>query len=300
MELLKAYLDDCKVRGLELRTIQSYKSSCKEFLDYFPEPEAVNKFLLVEYLQHLQERGKRPSTIQRDFSAISGLYEYMRFMDLVTNNPVLQIRSRYLEKNYEPDRRFIPELQDMKRLLRAIQHDEDEMIREVAMISTLAKTASRRGEYLELKEEDIDLERDEIYWPSKKKRRIRLGFIDNELHNILEEYLEWRAPRAKTDYLWISNRGGRIHKDDTNNILAYYAEPLGLHNPNGPLHKKLTCHCLRGFFTTQMQRAGMQEVYIKWLRGDSLKKKTWASNYIEFDPELVRKEYLSCVPALLD
>ncbi|WP_177188095.1 hypothetical protein [Methanolobus profundi] len=45
-----------------------------------------------------------------------------------------------------------------------------------------------------------------------------------------------------------------------------------------------------------MQRAGMQEVYIKWLRGDSLKKKTWANNYLEFDSELVRKEYLSCVP----
>jgi hypothetical protein len=48
-----------------------------------------------------------------------------------------------------------------------------------------------------------------------------------------------------------------------------------------------------------VQRAGMQEVYIKWLRGDSLKKKTWANNYLEFDPELVRKEYLSCVPELI-
>jgi hypothetical protein len=45
--------------------------------------------------------------------------------------------------------------------------------------------------------------------------------------------------------------------------------------------------------------AGMQEVYIKWLRGDSLKKKTWVNNYLEFDQELVRKEYLSCVPELI-
>jgi hypothetical protein len=48
-----------------------------------------------------------------------------------------------------------------------------------------------------------------------------------------------------------------------------------------------------------MQRAGMQEIYINWLRGDSLKKKTWANNYLEFDPELVRKEYLSCVSELV-
>ena len=77
------------------------------------------------------------------------------------------------------------------------------------------------------------------------------------------------------------------------------AEPSGLHEPGGPLHKRLTCHCFRGFFTTYMQRAGMDEIYIKWLRGDSLKKKTWANHYLEFDPELVREEYLSCVPELL-
>jgi hypothetical protein len=39
--------------------------------------------------------------------------------------------------------------------------------------------------------------------------------------------------------------------------------------------------------------------YTSRLRGDSLKKKTWANNYLEFDPELVRKEYLSCVPELI-
>ena len=43
----------------------------------------------------------------------------------------------------------------------------------------------------------------------------------------------------------------------------------------------------------------MDEIYIKWLRGDSLKKKTWANNYLEFDQELVREEYLACVSELL-
>jgi hypothetical protein len=42
----------------------------------------------------------------------------------------------------------------------------------------------------------------------------------------------------------------------------------------------------------------MQEVYIKWIKEDSVKKKMWANNYLELDLELVRKEYLSCVPEL--
>lgn len=194
MDLLEQYLHDCAVRGRTLRTVQSYKSSVKDYLDFFPDPQDVTKQDLVGYIEHLQKRGKKPSTIQRDFSAISGLYEYMRFMDLCTNNPILQVRSRYLDQSYEPERRFIPELEDVRKLVRAIEDDQDDMIRELAMVCLLAKTASRRGEYLELKDCDIDLDRNEIYWSAKKKRRIRLGFIDDELNAILEAYLEWRAP----------------------------------------------------------------------------------------------------------
>ncbi|ETA67381.1 site-specific recombinase XerD [Methanolobus tindarius DSM 2278] len=298
MELLSQYLHDCKVRGRTCRTIESYKSSVKEFLEYFEDPISLDKHDIVLYLEYLQEKGKKPSTIQRDFSAISGFYEYLIFVDLATANPIPQIRARYLDQSYEPDRRFIPELQDLRAIIRAMENDQDETIMEQAMICTLAKTASRRGEYMELKVDDIDMSRNEIYWSRKKKRKVRLGFIDDELHDILERYFEWRAPRAKTDYLWISKRGGRIHKDYTNDILQHYATPLGLHQPGGPLHKRLTCHCLRGFATTQLERSGMKELYIHWLRGDSMKKDAMRQHYINFDPEIIRQEYLQHVPKI--
>jgi Site-specific recombinase XerD len=297
MELIQEYLNDLKLRGRTLRTIQGYKSSSLDFLNYFPEPEKVGKMEMLEYLQHLKDRNKKTSTIQRDFSAISGLYDYLIFMERANVNPVLQIRTRYLDQSEEPERRFIPELKDVRRLIASI---EPELALERTIVTFLAKTAGRKGEFLALKEDDINLKRDEIYWPNKKKRKIRLGFIDPELHDLLEEYLIRReGKKPKTDYLWINDNGYRIHKDYVNAVIQHYAKPLGLHDHHGPLHARLTAHCFRGFLTTQMQRAGMQEVYIKWLRGDSLKKKTWANNYLEFDPELVRKEYLSCVPELI-
>jgi site-specific recombinase XerD len=303
MELLQEYLNDLKLRGRTLRTIQGYKSSSLEFLQFYPEPEKVGKTEMLQYLQYLKDKGKKTSTIQRDFSAISGLYDYLIFMERANVNPVLQIRTRYLDQNEVPDRRFIPNLKEVRELIKSMTYEKENdetAIREQAILLTLAKTASRRGEFLDLTVDDIDLKRYEIYWPDKKKRKIRLGFIDPELHDILEEYLIWRDEQnPKTNDLWISDNGYKIHKDYSNDIIAHYAKPLGLHEPNGPLYQRLTCHCFRGFFTTQMQRAGMQEVYIKWLRGDSLKKKTWANNYLEFDPELIRKEYLSCVPELI-
>lgn len=297
--LLESYLHDCRVRGRTLRTVQSYKSSVKEFLEFFPDPVQVNKYHLVEYVEYLQGKNKKPSTIQRDFSAISGLYDYLQFMDLVAINPVPPVRSRYLDQGYVPDRRFIPELQDLRRLIRAMQEGQEETIMQIAMVCLLAKTASRRGEYLALRKDDIDLDRGEIYWSRAKKRKCHLGFIDDELHQVLEQYLECRKTKARSEWLWVSQRGGRIHKDETNAILAHYAQPLGLHTPGGPLHKRLTCHCLRGFATTQLERAGMKEMYIKWLRGDSMGADAMREHYINFDPEIIREEYLKSAPKLL-
>jgi len=54
----------------------------------------------------------------------------------------------------------------------------------------------------------------------KAKRSNRLTFMDEELRDIMAEYLSWRERRAKTSWLWISDHGGRIHKDVPNRILA--------------------------------------------------------------------------------
>ncbi|WP_407282148.1 tyrosine-type recombinase/integrase [Methanolobus sp. WCC1] len=297
MEILDNYLDDCKLRGLELRTCQTYKSSVKAFLTQYPDPVACTKEDLLQYLRHLQTKDITTGTIRRDFSAISGLYDWLLFMEEVNVNPVLQIRTRYLQAPYRQERRQIPSLKEVRELIGSIDFA---YVRELTLVAFFAKTAGRKGEILALDKDDIDLKRDLIYWPDKKKRKERIGFIDSELHVLLEEYFrfrEWIGPKSPA--LFITDNGYRIDKDYPNDVIQHYAEPLGLHDRSGPLYKKLTSHCLRGFLTTQLQRAGMDEVYIMWLRGDSLKKKTWASHYLDIDLELVRDQYERCVPELL-
>lgn len=75
----------------------------------------------------------------------------------------------------------------MKKLISSI-----EPIREQAMILTLAKHGARLGEYLGLKDENIDLRKDVITYPHKAKRHNRVPPIDDELHEVLIEYKTWR------------------------------------------------------------------------------------------------------------
>jgi integrase/recombinase XerD len=75
------------------------------------------------------------------------------------------------------------------------------------------------------------------------------------------------------------------------------ATRIGLHDPASPLlEKRFTPHCARHFFSTWLYRAGMEERYIAWLRGDA--PRGAMGPYVHIDPEDVRKSYLAHVPRL--
>lgn len=294
--MLESFLVDCSLRGRTNRTIETYKSNVGEFLRYYPEPHRITKHDLRDYLRHLQNRGLKNSTLKGYFSALSSFYDYLIYEEVAETNPVKPFRQRFLDQPTKNDRRQLITIQDMQDLIGSIDH-----IREITMLCILAKHGIRHDEYFRLKPENIDLIRDTIIYPEKAKRHNRTLPIDAELHYLLEQYLKWREPRAKTDWLWISDRGGRIHKDYSNEVIAFYAQPLGLHQPNGPLEKRLTCHCFRKWFTHHLYAAGMDGTMIKILRGDSLTKDAWTSNYLEPDEltEEVKKEYFKRIPILL-
>lgn len=303
MEVLYKFLDDCTLRGRTKRTVEGYQSSIKEFLEYFPEPEHVTKYELRDYLGSLQNRNLRVSTIKGYFSAVSSFYEFLIYEEMVQANPILPFRQRYLDKPTKYERRQLLSVDSMIQLINSIELEYDNL-REIALLVTLAKTGARKQEFLDLVVEDIDFKRCILRLPDAAKRNNRLIPMDIELQVVLEEYLKWRQvhARADTPYLWITERGGRIHKDYPNEAIAFYARPLGLHESNGPLEKRLTCHCFRKWFTHHLVKNGMTEVYMQILRGDSLKDAAWKDNYLEpedlIDQE-IREEYLNCIPQLL-
>jgi hypothetical protein len=166
----------------------------------------------------------------------------------------------------------------------------------MAVMIVLAKTGIRKGEFLAMDLEDLDLEKGRFIIKPKAKRTNRLAFLDDEAILVMKEYLKWREPRARCEALWISPQGYRMHKDDPYDIVTGYAKILGLHDPDGPLNSKLTPHCCRHWFTTHLSRAGMSKEYVQELRGDSHQDAFDIYNHI--DPDDLREEYMSCIPVL--
>lgn len=270
-------------------------SHIKDFLKTVDEPILTSQSDLRAHLAALQKKEYKASTYKSYYAALNAFYDFLIFEELVKKNPIPNFRKRYLShvmKISQGEKRQIISVQELKDLLHQATDIQDK-----ALITTLAKTGLRRGELLDLQVKDIDLSKQQIRLQDKAKRSRTIVFMDKELSAVMEEYLSWREHRAKSHWLWISHRGGRIHKDRPGEMIAQHATALGLHQHGAPLEQRLTCHCFRHFFTTELFRAGMDPQYIKWLRGDSLQKEAWQI-YNHIDPEHVREEYERCIPKL--
>jgi len=295
--VLKSYLErfilDCRAKGMTKHSIETYKCNVSEFLTYNPDPKVVMTDQLRSYLEILRSRQLANSTIKGYMSAVSSLFDFLVFEKEIQINQVLSFRKRYLDRSKNhPETRQLISIEEMRCLLSAAGG-----IQEKAIILVLAKTGIRRGELHDLRESDLDFDRKIIQIPQKAKRSCNIAIMDPELENTLKDLILWRQRRAKTDWLWISTKGRRIHRDMYGMILADLGRKLHLHQNKGPLSRRLTPHCLRHWFTTHLFRAGMDPQYIKFLRGDSLREESWQI-YNQIDIGLVRAEYLRCIPQI--
>ena len=298
MTYLEGFCLDCEARGLTRHTIQTYRSNLNDFLKKISDPLWATRDDLKRYLLDLRAKNPAGSTLKCHFSALSMFYEYLIYEGLAQFNPVLPFRKRYLSRikliiGGENTRQLIS-IQNMRTLILGADNPLD-----LAILMVLAKTGIRRGELLDMTIYSIDLQHGMIRLPAKSKRCQRIAFIDQELSNVLNFYIQWRAQRALSPWLWINrNTGKKMDRDYPGELIASLAAPLGLHVPRGPLCYHLTPHCFRHFFTTYLFRAGMDPQYIMWLRGDSMGRQSW-QNYNHIDSEAVRMEYLRRMPTLI-
>lgn len=285
---------DLELRQLRKHTQESYISNVNHFLRYNPDPRNVGRNELKRYLDILLNNDLADSTLKSYFISVNALYEWMKYEGMVKENPIPPFRKRYLPRRSVKEKRQDISVDDAKRILKRMGH-----ILDLAIHTVYAKTGMRRAELFELKVQDLKLDKWQINGPITGKRiDYRPLFLDIETMDIMLDYLDWRDEYATSDYLFISRTSGqKINKDYPGSALRKIGGELGIHKTDGALEEKLTPHCWRRFFTTQLHRAGMDPEYIKYLRGDVMEQEAWQI-YNAIDPEDVRFEYLEKIPKL--
>jgi integrase/recombinase XerD len=300
--ILERFYEDCMLRGLCEKTIASYRSCIKVYMEFLDEREInmeqVNSDVLRNFLRYLKfGRRIKHKTIKEYFSALSALYDYLTFEGKTATNLVLPFRRRYLKQykdDYDDPERKLLSVEEMARLINSIMDPRDK-----AIAVLLAKTGIRRGELLRIDIHDIDWENYVITLKPTPKRSNRIVFFDEECAIALRRWLKVREKlNPKDRALFISyNTLERMSRNGVWNAIVKYAMRLGYHNPESPrLEDHFGPHCFRHWFTTWLLRNGMPREYVKELRGD--KRKEAIDIYHHIDKEELRRTYLACIPKL--
>jgi integrase/recombinase XerD len=299
--LIQDFVKDCQLRGMSPRSIPHYGYIPKVFKNYLEgqrvDFQTVDKDHLRGFIEYLRiEKGAAGKTVENYFAVLSTFYDYLTFEGLVSSNPVLPIRRRYLRR-YKDNSMQERQLISVEAMGRLINSEMD--IRNKAIIALLAKTGIRRGELISLDVDDVDLVEMRIKLKPTAKRSNRIVFFDAETAFILRRWLKVREGRNKKGIpaLFLNAMGDRLDRGGVLLLVAEAARRVGLHNPDsGRMEDRFSPHCCRHWFTTHLRRAGMRREFIQELRGDS--RREAIDIYDHIDLKELKEAYLAAIPQL--
>ena len=276
-------------KKMSTNTLQSYERDVLQFSKYLDEKKMnyskVKTEDIKEYLKHLQEMGKKTSSISRSLASIRSFYQYELRNKKIKINPTENVQAPKVEK-HAPS---ILSSQEIELLLDQPKDVDLKGTRDKAMLEFAYATGMRVTEIISLNIEDVDLENANVVCKSAvKQRTIPLGTLSLKA---LKEYIEEARPILVRDEdekaLFVNINGGRLTRQGFWKIIKYYKE-------QAHITKDITPHVLRHSFATHLLQNGADLKAIQTMLGHSDISSTQV--YMQFQDESLKNVYRKAHP----
>ena len=276
-------------KKLSDNTLQSYKRDITQFEKYVEENQVdytkVDEKEIKEYLEYLQEIGKKSSTVSRNLASIRSFYQYLVRNKKVLVDPTNNVQAPKIEKRVPS----ILTASEVELLLEQPQNVDLKGIRDKAMLEFAYATGMRVTEIISLNLEDVNFE--ETYVNCKtgtKQRNIPLGTLSLKA---LKTYVEDARPYIIKDdgvkALFVNVNGKRLTRQGFWKIVKYYKE-------QAHITKDITPHVLRHSFATHLLQNGADLKAIQTMLGHSDISSTQV--YMQFQDEGLKNIYKNTHP----
>ena len=270
-------------------TLQSYKRDIKQYENYLnlngKEYSKVTNKDMSEYIEHLKEIGKKPSTISRNIASIRSFYQYEVKNKNIKEDPTEGIQSPKVEKR-------VPSIltsNEVSLLLEQPKDSDLKGIRDKAMLEFAYATGMRVTEIISLNVEDVNLEEGYVLCKNgSKNRTIPIGNLSlkalkeyvNNARNVLIKNEETKA-------LFVNVNGSRLTRQGFWKIIKYYKE-------QAHIAKEITPHVLRHSFATHLLQNGADLKSIQAMLGHSDILSTQV--YMQFQDDSLKDIYRKAHP----
>lgn len=238
-----------KSRGYSESSIESYISCVSIFARHLNKsPLVINKDEITSFFIYLHENNKSGSTIHIYYNSIKLFY-------LINN-----INDRMPKMSFRNIKNKIPLIISQEKVIQILNSCTSLIFKTI--FSLLYSSGLRISELVNLKLNDIDFERKQIYIKTSKNKKGRYSLIGNKTSSLLKTYMNVNKPNS---YLFPS------YVDCSSNIsidiIRNKFKKLLIINGLDP--KEIHLHTLRHCFATHLLENGTSIFYIMHLLGHS-------------------------------
>lgn len=253
-QYLKMMEEGLRLRGYSQKTIKSYMSHARLFLEYCGKnaeqllKEDINCYLL--YL--LEQKGNAHSFVSQAVSSIKFLFEKVLMEDDLTLDIVRPKKEKKL-----------PEVLSQNEVRHIL--DNVKNLKHKAILFLIYSSGLRVGEVVRLRLKDIDSDRMLIHVVQGKGRKDRYTVLSEVALKVLREYVREYKP---AEWLFQGEQAGRHITERTVQRAFENAKE------NAGIQKKVSVHSLRHSFATHLLEGGIDLRYIQELLGHQSSKTT--------------------------
>lgn len=254
-EQIKEYLHYLAVeRGLSINTRNSYERDLMQYADFLKQEnvtewQAVDRYLVLQFLAGLKNDGKASTTIARMITSLRRFHQFLRQERYTDHDPLQHIDSPKKAQKLPQ----ILSLEEVERLIATPDTTTNLGIRDRAILEVMYATGLRVSELIGLKLGDLHLEMGLLQTLGKgdKERIVPLG--DYAIHWIERYLAEVRPLLTKKNpnepHLFVNNHGRGLTRQGIWKNLKQIVVKAGI-------TKDVTPHTLRHSFATHLLENG--------------------------------------------
>ena len=259
--LIRSFLDSLFIeKGLSKNTIKSYESDLKEFFAWCHNihkklPSKLTSSSINIYLGHLFNKNIKSSSVNRKLSTLKAFYIFLYKQKLILKIPTEDIETPKIQKKLPST---LSE-NEVEKLLKAPKDKNIIELRDKAMLEMLYATGMRISELVNLKEVNVDKNRQVVKVLGKGSKERLIPFGDEALDS-LQKYLHKR--NSRNIYIFLNNRDNKLSR-------VGFWQRVKIYLKRVHLKSDITPHTLRHAFATHLLNRGADLRSVQLLLGHS-------------------------------